>query len=133
MTAAFLWSAWSIGSAGQWLLGALVAAAGIGFAWWLGPLRGGHTTHAGVMALPPAERPVVIYWRPGCVFCTRLRGALSGSGGQPHWINIWRDPEAAAFVRSQNNGNETVPTVVIDGEVRVNPDPGIVAQRLRAA
>ena len=35
--------------------------------------------------------------------------------------NIWEDPEAAAVVRSHARGNETVPTVVIDGVGLVNP------------
>ncbi|NLG20540.1 MAG: NrdH-redoxin, partial [Actinomycetales bacterium] len=46
------------------------------------------------------------------------------------WVNIWQDDEAAAFVRSVNDGNETVPTVVIDGEAHTNPDPEVVRQRL---
>ena len=31
---------------------------------------------------------------------------------------------------SVNDGNETVPTVVIDGEAHTNPDPEVVRQRL---
>lgn len=47
-------------------------------------------------------------------------------------VNIWKDPEAAALVRSVADGNETVPTVVIDGEAMVNPTPGQVASAVRA-
>ncbi|MEV7779675.1 hypothetical protein [Kitasatospora sp. NPDC088351] len=36
-------------------------------------------------------------------------------------MNIWRDPEAAAFVRSVADGNETVPTVTVAGRAMVNP------------
>ena len=36
-------------------------------------------------------------------------------------VNIWRDPEAAAFVRSVADGNETVPTVTVAGKAMVNP------------
>lgn len=131
VAAAFGWAAWSIGSSGQWLFGALVGAAGIAFTWALSPWRGGRATHASVAALPQEQRPVVVYWRPGCVYCARLRGALARLRPQPHWVNIWKDAEAAAFVRSHNNGNETVPTVVIDGEVFVNPDPALAAARLQ--
>lgn len=130
---AFGWAAWNIGSSGEWVAGGLLAAAGAALAWWLSPWRGGSTTHAEVMALPQDQHGVVVYWRPGCVFCTRLRGALSRQPNQPHWVNIWRDPEAAAFVRSCNSGNETVPTVVMDGEVSVNPDPDVVAARLQGS
>jgi glutaredoxin len=41
-------------------------------------------------------------------------------------VNIWDDPEAAAFVRSVANGNETVPTVVIGGVAHVNPPPQLI-------
>jgi hypothetical protein len=36
-------------------------------------------------------------------------------------VNIWRDPDAAAFVRSVADGNETVPTVTVAGRAMVNP------------
>jgi inosine-uridine nucleoside N-ribohydrolase len=36
-------------------------------------------------------------------------------------VNIWRDPDAAAFVRSVADGNETVPTVTVAGHSMVNP------------
>ncbi len=38
--------------------------------------------------------------------------------------NIWEDDEARAFVQSQNNGNETVPTVRVGNAVATNPSPG---------
>ncbi len=51
---------------------------------------------------------------------------------QVHRVNIWEDPGAAAFVRSVADGNETVPTVVIDGHPIVNPAPSQVVAALRA-
>ncbi|MEW1692967.1 glutaredoxin domain-containing protein [Streptomyces sp. NPDC091265] len=74
-------------------------------------------------------RPVV-FWRSGCKFCLRLRFRLGRSAGQLHWVDIWRDPEGAAVVRSANDGNETVPTVVMSGQFHVNPDPGWVREQL---
>jgi glutaredoxin len=47
-------------------------------------------------------------------------------------VNIWADPDAAAYVRSVANGNETVPTVVIDGIPIVNPAPSQVVAALRS-
>lgn len=44
--------------------------------------------------------------------------------------NIWEDPEAAAVVRSHARGNETVPTVVIDGVGLVNPSADAVVALL---
>lgn len=73
---------------------------------------------------------VVIYWRPGCVFCMRLKAMLIGVGDGATWVNIWRDQEGAAYVRSVNDGNETVPTVVIDGVAHTNPAPSLVRQAL---
>ncbi len=76
---------------------------------------------------------VTVYWRPGCVFCMRLRFALRWHRLYPKMINIWRDPDAAAFVRSVAAGNETVPTVVIGGRPVVNPSPSVVIAALRGA
>ena len=61
------------------------------------------------------------YWRPGCPFCSMLRRGLDTRGVVSIDHNIWDDPEAAAVVRSHARGNETVPTVVIDGVGLVNP------------
>lgn len=76
------------------------------------------------------DRAVVIYWRPGCGFCARLRSSLGDEGDKALWVDIWQDEEAAAFVRSVNDGNETVPTVVIDGTPHTNPAATLVKERL---
>lgn len=73
---------------------------------------------------------VVVYQRPGCGFCHRLRDALAGLGGRVHWVDVWQDEPAAAFVRAVNAGAETVPTVVVGAEVWTNPDPARVVERL---
>ncbi|MET3985419.1 glutaredoxin domain-containing protein [Streptomyces sp. PvR034] len=54
---------------------------------------------------------ITVYWRPGCVFCMKLWLKMRLTGTRYRPVNIWRDPEAAAFVRSVADGNETVPTV----------------------
>lgn len=74
-------------------------------------------------------RPVV-YWRPGCKYCLRLRFRLGRGARQLHWVNIWRDPAGAAAVRAANDGNETVPTVVVAGRPHTNPDPEWVREQL---
>ncbi|MEV0267088.1 glutaredoxin domain-containing protein [Streptomyces sp. NPDC050617] len=74
-------------------------------------------------------RPVV-FWRPGCKYCFRLRVRLGRSARQLHWVDIWRDPAGAAAVRAANNGNETVPTVVVAGQPHTNPDPAWVRKQL---
>jgi mycoredoxin len=66
------------------------------------------------------------------MFCLRLRLILRLHRLSVHQVNIWADPDAAAFVRSVADGNETVPTVVVDGRPMVNPGPGRVVAALRA-
>lgn len=75
---------------------------------------------------------VVIYWRPGCGFCSRLRSTLGADAEKATWVNIWEDKDAAAIVREANNGNETVPTVILDGTAVTNPDPSLVKAKLAA-
>lgn len=73
---------------------------------------------------------VTIYWRPGCPFCVRLERALGAAGKQATWRNIWQDDEAREFVAMVNDGNEIVPTVVIDGRPHTNPAPKRVLDAL---
>ena len=77
--------------------------------------------------------PVTVYWRPGCPFCSRLRGDLRAMGLAPREVNIWADPSAAATVRSLAGGNETVPTVVIGERGYVNPTAAEVLAEVRRA
>ncbi len=79
-----------------------------------------------------AEGRVVVYFRRRCAFCERLRLALGRRGRAVVWVDIWADPDAAAFVRSVNDGNETVPTVVIAGQAHTNPSPRVVRKALAA-
>ncbi len=70
------------------------------------------------------ERPhpeITVYWRPGCPFCMVLKGSLARAGVATTRVNIWDHPEAAAVVRRAAQGNETVPTVEVDGRFLVNP------------
>ncbi|MFJ8359836.1 glutaredoxin domain-containing protein [Streptomyces sp. NPDC093984] len=74
-------------------------------------------------------RPVV-FWRPGCTYCLRLRIRLGRRARRAYWVDIWRDPAGAAAVRAANDGNETVPTVVLAGRPHVNPDPAWVREQI---
>jgi mycoredoxin len=74
-------------------------------------------------------RPVV-YWRPGCAYCLRLRARLGWRARRAYWVNIWQDPAGAAAVREVNGGNETVPTVVVGGRAHTNPRPAWVREQL---
>lgn len=75
---------------------------------------------------------VVVYWRPGCPYCMKLRLRLRFTKLEYTEVNIWRDPEAAAFVRSVADGNETVPTVTVGGKAMVNPSKSQVVEAVRA-
>jgi mycoredoxin len=110
---------------GDTVLAVVVGAVLLALAWFGSPLRGRRDpTHA--EALQRAARgDVVVYWRPGCPYCARLLTALRGRRG---WlrVNIWQDPEAAAFVRAHNGGDEVVPTVIVGTETWTNPEPARV-------
>ena len=71
---------------------------------------------------------VVVYRRDHCPFCFRLEQGLQHAGVDYEQRDIWADAEAADFVRSVNDGNETVPTVVVtapDGTETVRTNPGV--------
>jgi len=70
-----------------------------------------------------SETRIDLYWRPGCGFCASLKRGLDKLGVERVEHNIWDDPADAAIVRQYANGNETVPTVVVDGVGLVNPSP----------
>ena len=76
------------------------------------------------------ELEATVYWRPGCGFCSMLKAGLQRDGIPFREVNIWDDPEAAAFVRSVARGNETVPTVTVGSVSLVNPTVGDVAALL---
>ncbi|WP_240361847.1 glutaredoxin domain-containing protein [Streptomyces sp. MBT27] len=75
---------------------------------------------------------VVLYWRPMCTYCMKLRLRLLFTGLRFVKVNIWRDPDAAAFVRSVAGGNETVPTVTVAGRAMVNPSKRELFEVVRA-
>lgn len=88
--------------------------------------------------IPVGARPstqagdVVVYWRPGCPWCALLRRRLRRAGIETIEVDIWKQPEAAAVVRSITGGDETVPTVVVGGAGLVNPTVGQVRAALQA-
>ncbi|HIT74427.1 MAG TPA: hypothetical protein IAA98_02455 [Candidatus Avipropionibacterium avicola] len=124
------WVAWSVGD-GAWAGYVIAAVAVLVSAWWRFPLRGSRSDHPGGRdADGDWATPVVIHWRPGCMYCSALRARLGRTGRRATWVNIWKDPVGRDYVRSVNDGNETVPTVVIDGTAHTNPPPELVRQRL---
>jgi mycoredoxin len=62
-----------------------------------------------------------MYTRPGCPFSMKLRAKLRLARIPYTSVNIWEDTDAAAVVRSVNDGNELVPTVRIGDTFLSNP------------
>lgn len=96
--------------------GAIFLAVGVVVAvWWSWPTRGPHVDEARALASAGPD-DVIVYWRPGCMYCTRLslssRFTSWPSNSRRIRVNIWRDPSAANTVRLLRDGFETVPTVV---------------------
>lgn len=77
-----------------------------------------------------APEAVTVYYRPGCGYCLRLRASLGSRARRARWVDIWADPDAAAYVRSVNGGDATVPTVVLEGVPHTNPSPATVRAAL---
>ncbi len=74
----------------------------------------------------------LIYWRPGCTYCFRMRVALGWTGRKAVWVDVSRDDRASARVREANDGNQTVPTVFVGDDAHVNPSPSWVRGQLAA-
>ncbi len=85
---------------------------------------------AEVVPTPGPVPDIVMYWRPGCGFCSSLERRMSKAGLAFEKRNIWDDPDHAAFVRSVARGNETVPTLVVKGTAMVNPSLEQIAEAL---
>jgi hypothetical protein len=83
-------------------------------------------TDAEARARSARDGRAIVYWRPGCPFCMRLRASLGRRADRLHWVDIWADPAGAASVRAVADGNETVPTVITGETAMVNPKPEVV-------
>jgi mycoredoxin len=84
----------------------------------------------------PSEHPaddasVVVFWRPGCPWCSRLLAWVDRAELPVERRNIWDEPEAAEAVRAITGGDETVPTVTVGEVALVNPSPKVLAATVR--
>ncbi len=81
--------------------------------WWLSPLRRGrHVPHDRAQAAS-SDDDVIVYWKPGCMYCTRLLAGLRRSErNHIRWVNVWKDQAAAQFVADHNHGDVLTPTVI---------------------
>lgn len=118
VTAGVVW-AWAAATEGSaTAVGAAVG--GLLAAWVVSPWSrvGRHTPHAQARAAADGPDDVVVYWRPGCTVAVGLLSSLSrAERDAATWVNVVRDREAAAFVRTLRGGNMVTPTA-IDGTGR---------------
>ena len=76
---------------------------------------------------------LIVYSTTWCGYCVRLKKMLDREGIQYAEVNIEQDEAAAQFVESVNDGNRTVPTVVLpDGTALTNPSIDQVKTALAA-
>ncbi|MFD8482944.1 mycoredoxin [Kitasatospora sp. NPDC059673] len=71
---------------------------------------------------------VTMYSTTWCGYCNRLKSQLDREGIAYTEVNIEQDPASAAYVESVNDGNQTVPTVVVvgaSGEQNVMTNPSL--------
>ncbi|WP_441250348.1 mycoredoxin [Kitasatospora sp. McL0602] len=73
---------------------------------------------------------VTMYSTTWCGYCNRLKSQLDREGIGYNVINIEEDPASAAYVESVNNGNQVVPTVIVEpaagGERVVMTNPSLI-------
>ena len=113
------------------VISVVTAALLLALAWVCSPLFFPRHVDDATARREAATRDVpAIYWRPGCAFCIRLRATLGTRADRGIWVNIWRDPAAAARVRGANDGNETVPTVFVGEVSHTDPDPRRLREQL---
>lgn len=74
---------------------------------------------------------ITMYSTVWCGYCRRLKTALKSAGIAFTEVDIEHDDAAAAFVRSVNGGNQTVPTVKFaDGSALSNPSLADIKAKL---
>ncbi|WP_030379335.1 MULTISPECIES: mycoredoxin [unclassified Streptomyces] len=80
---------------------------------------------------------VTMYSTTWCGYCRRLKSQMDREGISYDEINIEQDPRSAAFVEKVNDGNQTVPTVLVvspsgSETVMTNPSLAQVKQAMAA-
>lgn len=77
------------------------------------------------------NKPITLYGHPACPAVGPVRALLGQSKVEYNYVNIRQDSDAAATVRSINNGNESVPTLVFpDGSTLTEPSIGELKKKL---
>ncbi len=109
----------------------LLVLTGVPACWlaWLARPSGGGDTHATAQA-SAGEDDLIVYWRPGCIYCDRLRVALGRHRADVIWVDIHSDAEASEYVAGFHDGNRVVPTVVTGAGLMIDPVPAAIREHL---
>ena len=85
------------------------------------------------MSTDSASSKIVLYGHATCPGVGPIKNMLKLSHIEFEYINIHQNAEAAAQVRTINNGFESVPTLVFpDGSTLTEPSAGLLKSRLEA-
>lgn len=75
---------------------------------------------------------IVLYGVSWCGDCRRARRLLATEQIQYLDIDIEQDQQAADFVKQQNNGFQSVPTIIFpDGSTLIEPDNATLLEKLK--
>lgn len=120
----------SVASEGVW--GIVMAVLLLVYAWMISPAFFPRSADLEVaQERAAAGQSPLVFWRPGCLFCIRLRVGLGRTVRRVSWVDTSLDQEARAVVRSKNGGGHTTPTVMFGDETRTNPEVDWVRRLLR--
>lgn len=76
---------------------------------------------------------IIVYGHPTCPNLGPVKGLLTQSKVKFEYIDIHQDAVAADHVRTINNGNESVPTLVFpDGSTLTEPTVGELQSKLKS-
>ncbi len=75
-------------------------------------------------------QPVKVYGADWCPLTQRTIEFLERMEFPYKYIDIEKDPKAAAWVREKNDGKERKPTVDVDGEVLAEPSNAELEQAI---
>ena len=78
-----------------------------------------------------AAQTLIIYGTPWCPDCKRSKKFLAEHRIRYEWIDIDKNPDAAALVRETNQGKQTIPTIIFpDGSFLAEPTDAQLAAKL---
>ena len=83
------------------------------------------------MSTDPVASKIILYGHATCPGVGPIKNMLKLSHIEFEYINIHQNPDAAAWVRSINNGYESVPTLLFpDGTTLTEPSAGQLKSKL---